>query len=307
MFITPDTGLREQAYQSFSTWFGKENVSKKLDSSTPIIVSNIQALKKDPEEFERFGLVILDEFHHSGAKTYMMAMRFLSNAYYRYGLTGTFMRSDGKDMEMHGVLSEVIMEKGASELIEEGFLVRPYITIVRHETSPEYGYKCSYRDAYDHIIRDESFHHKASTIANRKIKEKKQTLILVRRVEHGEALAELIPDAVFLHGSIKKKEINEQKQAFNEKKIPAIIATSIFGEGTDIPSIDCLINARCEKTEIQTKQGIGRTLRKAKGKEKAEVYDFLIMGNKHLENHSAERIKSYKKEPAFRITVTKEF
>ena len=60
-----------------------------------------------------------------------------------------------------------------------------------------------------------------------------------------------------------------------------------------------MINARAQKTEIQTIQGIGRALRLAPGKEKAEIYDFMFIGQRHLENHSLERVASYKKERAF--------
>jgi superfamily II DNA or RNA helicase len=48
---------------------------------------------------------------------------------------------------------------------------------------------------------------------------------------------------------------------------------------------------------------VGRALRKFEGKEKAEIFDFLIVGQKHLEAHSVERIMSFKKEPAFKISI----
>lgn len=306
LVITPDTGLREQLGGDFKAWFGERKVSFDIKTAAPIVVTNIQALMKaKPEEFSRFKQLIIDEFHHAAAKSYKRVNQFCSGAYYRYGFTGTFMRSDGSDMEMHGVLSHIIFKKPTSELIEEGYLVRPYITIVRYETKPEYGYRCNYKTAYDHIINDRGFHTLVADIANQKIGEVKQTLVLVRRKEHGRALAELIPDGVFLSGDDDVDYREKMKKKFINKELRCIIATSIFGEGTDIPSIDVLINSRCEKTEIQTKQGIGRALRKHEGKDKAEVFDFLIIGQKHLEQHSAERLMSYKKERAFIIQVRK--
>lgn len=304
LFVTPDTGLRQQAYDDFVLWFGEDQVGDSLESGKPIVVANIQALARaEPEEFERFHMLMIDEFHHSAAKTYKALNLVCLNAYYRYGFTGTFLRSDGADMEMHGVLSKIIFTKTTSELIKEGHLVRPYITFTRFETKPEWGRNCNYKLAYDHIISDSKFHELVAARAQLRINERKQTLVLVRRKEHGRALAELLPDAIFLSGDDPMDYREEVKKLFTQKKVPAIIATSIFGEGTDIPSIDALVNARCEKTEIQTRQGIGRVLRKFEGKDKAEVDDFLIIGQKHLEAHSVERLMSYKSESEFVIQV----
>jgi superfamily II DNA or RNA helicase len=306
LVITPDTGLREQLGGDFKKWFGESAVSFDIKSDAPIIVANIQSLvRAKAESFIRFNQLIIDEFHHSAAKTYKQVNQWCLNAYYRFGFTGTFMRSDGNEMELHGVLSHVIFKKTTSELIEEGYLVRPNVTIVRYETKSKYGYRCPYKFAYEHIVADRGFHTLVANLANKKIGENKQTLVLVRRKEHGRALAELIPDAIFLSGDDDVDYREKMKQRFINKQIRCIIATSIFGEGTDIPSIDVLINSRCEKTEIQTKQGVGRALRRSAGKTTAEVFDFLIIGQKHLEQHSVERLNSYRKEPAFVIKVSR--
>jgi len=239
---------------------------------------------------------------NSAAKTYKTVNAYCRSAYYRYGFTGTFMRSDGSDMEMYGVLSQVIFKKSTSELIEEGYLVRPYITMIKH-TVPNL--KCSYARAYEYITKDESFNLKVARLAiSKAYTEGKQTLILVRRKEHGRAIVRLIGnDAEYLSGDDPTDHRERVKSEFIKKRFKCLVATNIFGEGIDIPTIDVLINARCQKTEIQTSQGIGRTLRKHEGKDKAEVYDFMIEGQRHLRDHSLERLKSYRKESAFRITI----
>jgi len=240
---------------------------------------------------------------NSAADTYLKLNKWCANAYYRYGFTGTFLRTDGADMSMHGVLSKVIFKKTASELIEAGYLVRPHITITRHQVPRMPG--LDYKRAYDYIIRDGEFNKKIANIAREKISEKKQTLILVKRKEHGATLAEMIPQATYLSGDDPTHTREMVKAQFNRKEIPCLIATAIFGEGIDIPNINVLINARCQKSEIQSVQGLGRALRKAPGKDMAEVFDFLIIPQKHLQAHSVERILAYKKEPAFLIRYKK--
>jgi len=304
LFVTPDTGLRQQVYNDYAQWFGPSNVSTDIESGAAIIISNIQSLaRKDDKLFKRFGLLIVDEFHHSSASTYLDLNKACVNAYYRYGFTGTFIRSDGIDMPLHGVLSNVIFRKTTSELIEEGFLVRPYIT-VREVVIPKN--KMPYAEAYSWITEYVPFNQVVAEDCCKTVKEGKQTLVLVRRKEHGKSLAAMIPGAVFVSGKDRGAEREKIKRDFIDKKIRCMVATEIFGEGQDIPSIDVLVNARLQKTEIQTAQGIGRALRKNEGKDKAEVYDYLIVGQKHLYDHSLQRIASYKKESAFVLQVIRE-
>lgn len=301
LVITPDTGLREQLYETISFMLGKENVSFDIESDASIVVSNIQALiRKEPELFKRFLMLCIDEFHHSGASSYRTINEHCEYAFWRYGFTGTPTRSSGDLMEMVGVLSKIVFKKTTSELIEEGWLVKPFIIIHTYNLAQE---RLNYKRAYQYLTLMSDINRMIASIANLKISENKQTLILVRHKAHGKILRDLIPQAIYLSGDDGQNYREQMKKDFIDKKIPCLIATSIFGEGTDIPTIDVLINARFEKTEIQTKQGIGRALRLAEGKDKAEVFDFLILGNKHLKNHSLERLKTYKSEPAFHISI----
>ena len=41
------------------------------------------------------------------------------------------------------------------------------------------------------------------------------------------------------------------------------------------------------------------------GKTAAEVLDFLVLGNRNLAKHSMDRLRSYQKEPEFKIRVVR--
>lgn len=300
LLIVPDTGLRSQLTKEFKKWFDPKKISNKINSDAEIVIANIQSLAKaDPKDFAKFEMLIIDEFHHSAAKSYKKVNKFCINAFYRYGFTGTFMRSAGDTMEMHGVLSQVIFKITTSELIRQGYLVKPYITMIKYNLPKM---RCRYTEAYNYLIQDVQLQTVVANIATTKVKENKQTLVVARRKEHGKEIADMIPGAIYLDGDTPSDYREEMKQAFIDKKIKCLVATNIFGEGQDIPTIDVYINARFEKTQIWTSQGIGRALRKALGKIKAEVYDFMIDGHKALRDHSTERLESYSKEPEFVIT-----
>jgi superfamily II DNA or RNA helicase len=252
---------------------------------------------EDNHNFVANGILV----SNSAAKTYRKINKQCVNAFYRYGFTGTFVRPSGDDMEMLGVLSNVIFKITTSELIRMGVLVRPYITMVNYQMEKMRG---AYKDAYNHIVKNVELHGIVARIAEAKIAEKKQVLIVTRRVEHGQDIADMI-GAPFLSGDTKSEIREGTKKAFIDRKIPCIVATNIFGEGIDIPSIDVYINARFEKTEIGTKQGIGRALRKTEGKDKAEVYDFFIEGHPAIKSHSKARLASYQSEEEFVIHIKK--
>jgi len=307
LFVTPDTGLREQIFETFRDVFqGSNIVSTDIKSKAPIIISNIQSLvRKNPGLFNRFKLLLTDEQHHSSSESYLKLNLLAHNAYYRYGFTSTFVRTDGTDMTMHGVLSDVIYKKSISELIEEGWLVRPHISIIHYQLK---GWsRLNYRMAYDRIVQDVGFNTIVSQVASEKIADRKQTLILVRRKEHGELLHRMIQNSEYVCGNHSVEERESLKSKFLKKEIPCLVATNIFGEGIDIPSIDVLINARLQKTQIQTTQGCGRALRLAPGKIKAEIFDFLIVGQKHLKDHSLDRLASYRRERAFKIKIIEHY
>jgi len=314
LIVTPDVGLREQTYQEFSSWMDESLLSRDVRSEAPIIICNIDSLiNKDVKYFERFKCLLIDEFHHSAANSYLKLNQLACNAYWRYGFTGTFVRPDGQDMIMHGVLSNVLMEKSTSDLIEQGYLVPAKITVYRCQLKNFS--RLNYRDAYNEAIYNDAFNDLVAEIAEREVLgEGNQTLILVRRIEHGQKILDLCPFAVFLSGPDSIEDRDDVKDLFKAGKVRCLIATSIFREGQNLPNIDTLINARLQKSEVETKQGTGRALRLAggthtieesiaAGKSHAKIYDFLLVGNKHLSNHSVDRINQYKSERAFDIKV----
>lgn len=65
LIVTPDTGLRSQLTNDFHEFFDEKLVGNKLSDNKPIIIANIQSIAKaDKKLFERFQLLLIDEFHH---------------------------------------------------------------------------------------------------------------------------------------------------------------------------------------------------------------------------------------------------
>jgi len=72
-----------------------------------------------------------------------------------------------------------------------------------------------------------------------------------------------------------------------------VIATAVFREGVNIPSLNAVINAGGGKSETMVKQISGRPLTLTEGKDEGIIVDFLDLSNNYLIRHTGERIGFY--------------
>ena len=75
-----------------------------------------------------------------------------------------------------------------------------------------------------------------------------------------------------------------------------LIASPIFGEGADIPSVRALIVADGGQSAANVLQKIGRGLRRKALDNRLDVIDFADMTHKWLTRHSQERLSLYLNE-----------
>jgi superfamily II DNA or RNA helicase len=121
-------------------------------------------------------------------------------------------------------------------------------------------------------------------------------LILVTRIDHGLELQKMIEGSVFISGSDTTEFRQETIQKMRESKFGVYIATTIFDEGVDIPSVDTVILAAGGKSHVRLLQRIGRGMRHKEGLNQLIIHDFLDDTNMYLLSHSEERIDTYAKE-----------
>lgn len=170
-------------------------------------------------------------------------------------------------------------------------------------TSPELPHAI-YGDAVTYgVAQNWQFHNIVKALVEKKCKGR--TLILVERVEHGDALKSLLPDAFWVRGQDNLKtreEVIKQLQSAEGNCI-GIATNGIFNAAVNV-FIHNLINAGgvIHSAEHSIKQLFGRGLRVAQDKDILEYHDFLFKINEYLEDHSKGRIKILKKEK-HKVTV----
>jgi superfamily II DNA or RNA helicase len=228
-------------------------------------------------------IVVFDECHHVSAKTiYDIAMKTISNTIL-IGCSATPKREDGEDLKINAALGEIVYSIDRKKLIQEKFLSDAEVFIYTPAFDTKEDKFLNYSEIYKkHIV--ENVDRNKYIIENVKMYNAmgKKILVLVSQIEHGQYLFDHfeVENKIYCHGSSNNREQDLSK-------FDVIVASNIFNEGVDLPSLDVLILASGGKSSIQMTQKIGRVLRPQLGK-KAIIVDFNDLP-KHLILHSKRR------------------
>jgi len=218
----------------------------------------------------------------------------------RWGLTGTIPKEDWEFQSLLASIGPVIGQVSAYDLQEKGVLANLNINIL--QTVDIEVFK-NFQDEYAWLVTDQKRIEWVST----KIKEFVQTgntLVLVNRIDTGNKLKELIPDAVFISGSVK---LDDRKDEYDEIKTSSdkvIVATyGVAAVGINIPRVFNLVLIEPGKSFVRVIQSIGRGIRKAEDKDFVQIWD-ITSTCKYSKKHLTER-KRYYKEARYPFTITK--
>jgi superfamily II DNA or RNA helicase len=250
-------------------------------------------------------LVIVDECHRMNASIDKI-LRKLPDAHYRYGLTATprLKKEFAKWALMIGNIGPIICEISDQQAINRVTDVQ--VNLLRFICNHPMG------GSYQEVLRNDVLFSKIR--CKKMLTAAKQVslnsggncLILLDETRQGNIMMEVAErmglNPLFAHGKNKGDTNDRIKSKLNNRQIQLVIATSVFGIGTDIPNIDCVGIASARKSYIDTVQKIGRGRRRVEGKDKLKVIDFIdnVRGkhtfHKHFYKHSIERLNTYKKK-----------
>lgn len=277
---------------------------KKCDGAHNFIV------KTDPRYkplIEGYGLVIMDECHHLRGDSWHAVITDIP-ARYRLGLSATVYFNSAKENErgviwLRACCGEIKHEVDTSKLIEQGYLLRQHVKIYKvakpnadnEPWSAELRNRCIYENPYRNrlIIK----------LTQKRLKEGMNVMIITNRKNQIGILSDMLDDAGIPHttlvGSDDRSTRAMRVEAFKDGDVSVILGT-VFGEGVDIPEVECVINAEGgtdQKTTIQRM----RNMTPSKGKTKAVLCDFWDDTNQYFRKHSRARMRTYESEPAFVI------
>ena len=250
-----------------------------------------------------YGLVLIDECHHSASETIAKVLKEVK-AQYVYGVTATPKRGDGLEKINYMLIGPIRYSYTAKEKAKEQgiqHLVYPRFT----RTVPPRGVitdKMHPNEAYEIIhnndVRDEQIIEDVKNC----VAAGRTPVVLSRYKDHSEKFYERLKgyaDHVFLMtGNNSKKEhrkILEQMHQVDKNESLILIATgSLVGEGFDFPRLDTLFMATPVSFRGVVEQYAGRLNRDYAGKENVIIYDYVDNHIPMFNNMYMKRLKAYK-------------
>lgn len=322
LVIVPSKQLQKQVYESALLFYHEDEISRKGNGfdEEPLCDLNFDLPPSEDKEIEKewqkgcekmkclhiviinsirgdqldylarvchFDLVVIDEAHHSQAKSYV---RFI-NTICEYsdpkflGLTATPDRVDGK--MLHLILQICSFKLSIEEMIEnnhlsdvEGFAVKTKIDLSDVE---DRNGDFSLRQLYKKL-GTESRNRMIVELCKKEMVNRK-TLVFCINIEHSKQITEMLNKAgiaaAHIDGSMSHDIRSAILDSFRSSGIDVLCNCQLLTEGFDEPSINGIILARPTRSRSLFTQMIGRGLRLSPGKKNCKIID-IVDNHKNL-------------------------
>jgi len=254
---------------------------------------NVTVLNIDSTALARakgFDCLIIDEAHHSAAKTYQQLNKTAwAGIYYRFFLTATPFRNNSEEMLLfEAIAGEVIYWLDYRTAVARGYVVPVeayYIETPKQETDA-YTWAEVYRSL---VVHNEARNNAVGGLLLRLAEAGVATLCLVKEVAHG-AILERLTGIPFVSGQADSDRGLIDR--FNSGEIKSLIGTAgILGEGVDTRPCEAVVIAGLGKAKSQIMQMVGRAVRRYPGKETAKVFLVRDASHKFTRRHFNSQAK----------------
>lgn len=213
--------------------------------------------------------VMFDEVQRICSQT-AYAVRFLfERANYAFGYSASPWRDDGSDLMIEAAFGKRIVDITASELIQQGYLVKPHIII---KNAPTIWNGKTYEQVYKSAIVENTLRNiQVVQDALEQYNLGRNTLILVTQIKHGQTLEKMLNQsgvpAVFISGKSGMKKRRQIIQDMRDGKAQLVIASTIADVGLDVPRLQSIVEAGAGKSSVTALQRLGRIMRPFEGKD----------------------------------------
>lgn len=268
--------------------------SGKVKIGKHITVATIQSLPKQISEIRtRFGIIIVDECHHVPAETFRNTIEELQT-FYLYGLTATPFRkyNDGKIIFTH--LGEIIANIQSNEIEDHK---QAKIVIRNTELNIPYNSKTDNFETLSKILIHDSNRNKLILEdVMHELNKGKKAVIITERKDHIDTLHLFLKqhyETVTLSGEDSESSRKAKWKIIHEGNFQVLITTGqYFGEGTDLPHVNCLFLAYPFSFQGKLIQYIGRVQR---SEINPVIYDYRDIKIDYLNSLFLKRNAFYRK------------
>lgn len=229
-----------------------------------------------------FDLIIIDEAHHTQAKSYSRFIEIYSRIHPKtkfLGVTATPDRTDGKMLDE--ILYKCTFELNIEEMIHkkylsdiEGYNIKTNIDITDID---DHNGDFSISQLYKKLCTDNRNNLIVETYKREFLDRK--TLIFCINIEHSKEICRLLKKqniaSLHIDGTMKTNKRHEILSQFRDGTIKVLCNCQLLTEGFDEPSIDGIILGRPTRSKSLFTQMIGRGLRINPGKKNCKIVDIV--------------------------------
>ena len=255
--------------------------------------------------WQQFGCIIVDEAHHAAAETWEWLLNSCP-AYYRFGLTASPTRADGRQPLVRFYIGPVIYKMDFVSQVP--MTIQPVKTKFGRD-------RTVYRGPFDwsRMLRLLSENEERNDlIAHRvldEIEDGHTVLVLSRQIKHLEAIQEAMrarqngaDEFTLVTGKMTGRVREKAIQGLRDGSVRCILATQLADEGLDVPRLDRVHLTFPGKHDGRIIQQIGRAIRTFDGKEDAIINDYTDNHVAVLLRQADQRNATYRK---LRIPIRK--
>jgi superfamily II DNA or RNA helicase len=236
-------------------------------------IIGVQSLKTRVHKLKKPDIIVWDECHHNGAKTWERIFNDNKQAIH-IGLSASPERLDGKGLRKY--FSEIISGPSVEWLIKNGFLAdfkylaphKPDLSKV-HKRGGDYVSE-ELETIMNSITGDIVDHYKKYANGKRAI------MFCVNR-KHSASMAKAFLDAgipaAHVDGTFSNAERDAAIFRFKSGQVPILSNVDLFGEGFDVPAVEAVILCRPTASLALHTQQVGRALRPHPDKSHAVILD----------------------------------
>jgi superfamily II DNA or RNA helicase len=281
--------LLAQAEKKIEMVAGVSCVTEKAESHTagstaPVTIASVQSIGRENrlQEFapDEFGVIVIDEAHHTLAQSYRNVIDHFSMAHV-LGVTATPDRGDRK--ALGEVYDSIAYELGLAKAINDGYLAR-----IVAKTAPvkidASGLKKSHGDYTPSS---------AAEVVGNVMPQVADVIAEAARTRHVCVFMPLVQIAkdmarMLVERGVSAEEVDGESEdradvlsRFESGQTRVVVNAMLLTEGWDAPICDCIVVLRPTESRALYAQMVGRGTRPCEGKENLLLLDFLWLTGKH--------------------------
>lgn len=290
--------------------------SKSVITDRRVTLISINSLEKT--NFDDVRIVLADEVQNYGTdKRLTMFSKYKKARMYGFSANSK-VRMDNAFPALESIFGPVIFKLNFSTALSQKSVVPIIIKWIPVFSGPSLSHttKNFVRNKRLCIWNNEHRNLQIAELVN-KLPTDEQIVIIVETIEHLANLFKLLPDFIPCYASIDKirlkrkidknlidkieqaiKNIGGRKkleELFRKGEIKRVIATKVWSESVDFPSLSILIRADGSSSPNLDVQIPGRVSRISQGKKAGIIYDFIDCFNKNFLRRSYKRYLNYGK------------